>query len=121
MIKINVDEGYAFDYLSILEIKSTKIKENKTLFYFRECKNFLNSQLNGELFNKIYNSNEYSACLKANQETFDAVERARYGKISSKEVDNLNMKRYAAKSNLQKKFFNNKLSLIVRYSSIVSG
>tara|TARA_B110000444_G_scaffold195694_1_gene186238 strand:- start:457 stop:801 length:345 start_codon:yes stop_codon:yes gene_type:complete len=110
MIKISVDEGYAFDYLSILEIKSRKIKQNKTLSSFKECKKLINSQLSGELFSKIYNSNEYSACLKANQETFNAVERARYGKISSKEVDDLNMKRYAAKSNLQKKFFNNKLS-----------
>tara|TARA_B110000483_G_C18053169_1_gene487364 strand:- start:393 stop:737 length:345 start_codon:yes stop_codon:yes gene_type:complete len=110
MIKISVDEGYAFDYLSILEIKSRKIKQNKTLSSFKECKKFINSQLSGELFNKIYNSNEYSACLKANQETFNAVEKARYGKIPSKKVDDLNMERYAAKSNLQKKFFNNELS-----------
>ena len=40
----------------------------------------------------------------AELETFDAVERARYGEISAKEVDDCNMLRYNAKINLQKAF-----------------
>ena len=42
-------------------------------------------------------------------ETFDAVEKARYGSISAKEVDELNMKRYYSKVALQKKFFSSEI------------
>jgi hypothetical protein len=38
---------------------------------------------------------------------WDAVEKARYGNITAKEVDDLNMKRFYCKKNLQKKFFPN--------------
>ena len=106
MININVDEGYAFDYLSILEIKSINIGTDEAIDTFQKCKDFLCSQISSDIFNKIYNSSEYNECKSANQLTFQAVERARYGDITAKEVDECNMKRYQAKVNLQKKFFN---------------
>ena len=43
--------------------------------------------------------------LAVNKKTFDAVELARYGSITAKEVDNANMERHHAKVVLQKRFF----------------
>jgi len=43
--------------------------------------------------------------VDVNLTTFEAVEKARYGEISAKEVDDLNMKRYHCKITLQNKFF----------------
>lgn len=110
MINLNVDEGYAFDYLSILEVKFENINNPQTSKSFKYCKSFLKSQIDSNLFDLIYNSKEYLECKKANQLTFYAVEKARYGKISAKEVDDSNMRRYNAKINLQKKFFKNEVS-----------
>ena len=46
----------------------------------------------------------------ANNKTFDAVEKARYGgDITAKEVDDCNMERYHAKVALQKEFFNGEI------------
>lgn len=110
MINLNVDEGYAFDYLSILEVKFENIKNPQNSESFKYCKSFLKSQIDSNLFDLIYNSKEYLECKKANQLTFNAVEKARYGNIPAKEVDDCNMKRYNAKINLQKKFFKNEIS-----------
>ena len=110
MINLNVDEGYAFDYLSILEVKFENINSPETFESFESCKTFLKSQISSGLFDLIYESKEYHECKVANQLTFDAVEKARYGNISAKEVDDCNMKRYNAKINLQKRFFKNGVS-----------
>lgn len=107
MITINVDEAYAFDYLSILDIKRnlnldcTKNWEN--------CLNHLKNQIGESQIEKIINSQEYQNMLEANRITFDAVEKARYGNISAKEVDDSNMLRHKRKLELQAKFFDNKL------------
>jgi len=110
MINLNVDEGYAFDYLSILEVKFKNTNSPETSKSFESCKSFLKSQISSDLFDLIYESKEYHKCKAANQLTFDAVEKARYGNIPAKEVDDCNMKRYNAKINLQKKFFKNEIS-----------
>ena len=43
--------------------------------------------------------------VAVNQKTFTAVNKARYGKITAKEVDNCNLERYNAKQKLRNKFF----------------
>ena len=43
--------------------------------------------------------------VEVNKKTFNAVEKARYGDISAKEVDNCNMERYNAKKDFQNTFF----------------
>jgi len=58
---------------------------------------------------EIIHSKEYQHMIQANQITFDAVEKARYGSITAKEVDDANMLRYNKKCELQKKFFNSKI------------
>lgn len=106
MINLKVDESYAFDYLSILEVK--KNKTNNGIENWSFCFNFLKNQTEENLFNQIINSNEYKDMINANLNTFDAVEKARYGLISAKEVDDWNMKRYEAKVKFQNKFFPSK-------------
>lgn len=105
MISIPVDEGYAYDMLAISQVKCIKKLENSEknfLTLFESLKNQVNN-----LHDEILNSIEYLNLLNANLETFEAVEKARYGTISAKEVDNLNMKRFSCKKKLQEKFFPN--------------
>lgn len=108
MINICVDEAYAFDFLSILEIKRNY--SDQAMVNWHNCFNYLKAQLKADLFNEIINSKEYLDMISINNKTFDAVERARYGEISAKEVDDANMKRYYAKVALQNKFFNDKIT-----------
>ena len=58
---------------------------------------------------KIINSEEYKNMVQTNKVTFDAVEKARYGNITAKEVDEANMLRHKRKLELQVKFFDNNL------------
>jgi len=109
MINLNVDEAYAFDYLSILYIKGL-ISED-SMRAWEKCHEFLGVQMNNQLWNSIVESEEYENLKKANQAVFNAVEKARYGNISAKEVDESNMERHRSKVKLQEKFFpKNKIS-----------
>lgn len=104
MININVDEAYAYDFLAILDVKRQKnIKDAEAAF--RECYFYIQCQVGYILHKNIVESNEYKNLLRANIETFEGVEKARYGIISAKELDNCNMQRYNFKKELQKKFF----------------
>jgi hypothetical protein len=107
MIKILVDEGYAYDYLAILTVKAKKINTNKTLDAKNQCNEFLMNQVGEDKHLDILKSKAFTDLFNVNSETFDAVEKARYGEISAKEVDDLNMKRYHCKVTLQNKFFPN--------------
>ena len=98
MISIIVDEGYAYDYLAILAVKRNK-------HYYDIISEHIESQIGIELHEKITESIEFYNLFDANVKTFHAVEMARYGKISAKEVDNYNMERYNCKVILQNKFF----------------
>lgn len=101
-VNLLVDLGYAFDYYSILAIKHSLGYLNESILH--KVQNHLKDQLSSNDFNHIINSQEYNNLYKANKLTFDAVEKARYGTIAAKEVDECNMLRYNAKVNLQKAF-----------------
>jgi hypothetical protein len=107
MIKIYVDEAYAFDYLSILYLKRD-INED-AYKNWQNCFFNIEEQIGGSKTQEIINSIEYFNLLDANKLTFQAVEKARYGSITAKEVDNANMLRHKRKLELQTKFFYNKL------------
>jgi hypothetical protein len=108
MINICVDEAYAFDFLSILEIK--KNHSDQAMQSWHNCFNYLKAQLSNSLFTLIINSQEYREMVIANQKTFDAVELAKSNKITSKELDETNFARYQTKINLQNKFFSNRIT-----------
>lgn len=107
MIKIPVDEGYAYDYLAILEVKLVRLEKGKDYYsvFFDELAHQVGKEKNAT----IIQSPEYQACVAANLKTFDVVELARYGTVTAKEVDDCNMERYNAKVALQKKFFNSNI------------
>jgi hypothetical protein len=110
MINLSVDEAYAFDYLSILHVK--KELNSKLTLTWEACFSHIEKQVSSDLMNKVVNSDEYKNMIEANQITFNAVEKARYGSITAKEVDEANMLRYKRKLELQARFFNNKLTEI---------
>ena len=66
MININVDEGYAFDFLSILQVKHETIDSKELEERFTECKNYISKQIGSTLFSEIINSKEYKNCYLAN-------------------------------------------------------
>jgi hypothetical protein len=105
MITILVDEGYAYDYLSILNVKHKKNNNEKSITDRNLCEEHLLSQVGEYRHLEIINSKEFQNLVDVNLTTFEAVEKARYGEISAKEVDDLNMKRYHYKITLQNKFF----------------
>jgi hypothetical protein len=107
MINLLVDEAYAFDYLSILHIK--KNINQSVNSSWKECFNYIQNQIGENKMQEIINSKEYHGMIDANQITFHAVEKARYGSITAKEVDKANMLRYNKKCELQKKYFNTKI------------
>jgi hypothetical protein len=108
MINLLVDEAYAFDYLSILEVKRRIRPE--TQVNWEICFSNIKYQIGEEQVNIIINSIEYKNMVEANQITFDAVEKAKNNLIPAKEVDQANMLRYTRKLELQSKFFPNKIT-----------
>lgn len=108
MINLNVDEAYAFDYLSILDIK--KQKNFNSYEFWNNSYTFLKNQFEPEKWNQMINSEEYKNILKANQLTFDAVDKAKTNEVTAQYVDFCNYQRHIAKENFQKKFFSKSLS-----------
>lgn len=106
MILLNVDEAYAFDYLSILYIKRNK--DNHNYNQWINCLNFLKNQFSEAEWNKIINSTEYNDLIYVNQDLFCAVERAKNNSISAKELDQKNMNRYSCKQKFQSSLFADK-------------
>jgi hypothetical protein len=108
MIKISVDEAYAFDYMSILYIKLEKNDSVKNIINI--IKNELINQLGVDKFNDIMASEEYKNLKNSNKTTFDAVNKAKTDEVLASFVDSCNYERMICKKKLQDKFFNNKLS-----------
>ena len=108
MIKISVDEAYAFDYMSILYIKLEKYDSVKNIINI--IKNELINQLGVDKFNDIMASEEYKNLKNSNKTTFDAVNKAKTDEVLASFVDSCNYERMICKKKLQDKFFNNKLS-----------
>jgi len=108
MIKIRVDEAYAFDYYSILELKY------KNNFISQEIldvtKKDLINDLGEDLVKEILDSDEYRDLLDSNQITFDAVDKAKEDLVTASYVDKCNYKRMLSKKSLQTRFFTNTLT-----------
>jgi hypothetical protein len=97
------DEGFAFDYLAILEVKKNNNPAQSHIWM--NCVAYMSSQFPKEFWDSLISSKEYSDMVEINQKVFNAVEQARYGEITAKEVDNCNMERYNAKQKFRNKFF----------------
>jgi hypothetical protein len=108
MINLRVDEAYAFDYLSILDIKKEFNEFSKENWI--KCYNDIESQISKNKMEKIISSLEYLNLLEANILTFNLVNKAKTNLVTAKEVHKANDLRYKRKLELQTKFFDNKLS-----------
>ena len=108
MILLQTDEAYAFDYLSILEIK--KQKSSSAIEHWLKCYVHLQKQFDSEKWSSIIYSEEYKNMIKANELTFNAVNKAKNNEVTAQYVDHCNYQRYIAKQNFQKRFFNSNLS-----------
>lgn len=102
MILLPVDEAFAFDYLAVLYVKQA----NK-LDVFDEVKaveNLLQLQV-GERFEDILESAEFHESYVANANVFEAIEKAHQNAILAREVQEINYQRYAAKKQIQAKYW----------------
>ena len=108
MIKISVDEAYAFDYLSIIEIKQ-RIKRNINT---ETIKNDIIQDIGVDKFNEVIDSIEYKELKSANKVVFEAVDMAKKHQIPASYVDYCNYQRMIHKKKLQDKHFNNELTEI---------
>ncbi len=108
MINLLVDEAYAFDYLSILDIKKQKSPVNHKAW--SNCYISLQNQFETEKWLSMIYSQEYKNMIEANSLTFDAVDKAKSDLVSAKYVDHCNYQRYLAKKSFQKKFFDTELN-----------
>ena len=108
MINLLVDEAYAFDYLSILDVKRKKKSENYDNWI--NCYKYLKDQFDDDKWLSMIYSEEYKNMIKANELTFNAVDKAKNNEVTAQHVDYCNYQRHAAKQNFQKKFFTSDLS-----------
>lgn len=108
MIKITVDEAYAFDYYSILKLK----KENGS--DIDQVIDVIKSDIInciGEIkFDSIIKSKEYLNLYLSNKDTFEAVDKAKTNQVLASYVDKCNYLRMIYKKELQTKFFLTDLS-----------
>jgi len=112
MITIPVDEGYAFDYLSILQIKFKKKLISE--YIYNKCKTNIINQIGYNKTNKIIKSKEYSKLLKSNETVFNMVNLAKKDKILASVVNNENYNRFLLKKEIIKKFFKDKIQLEIK-------
>lgn len=108
MIKLTVDEAYAFDYYSILHLKHKNNYISDDLLM--QAREDLTASLGLDLVDEILSSEEYHNLVGANTLTFAAVDKAKEDLVTASYVDKCNYERMICKKNLQSKFFNNGLS-----------
>lgn len=110
MINIIVDEGYAFDLLSILKIKSD-FYPDKNLNTYNNLFDSIKSQIGAEKFNTIIESDFYLELLVENRNMWDIISQINNGvKVDGIEINTMNSIRHEKKRNLQKHFFDSELT-----------
>jgi hypothetical protein len=87
MILLEVDEAYAFDFLSILEVKKNKSGNRKN---YEICKGYLRKQIDGNLFDSILNSDVYRDLVNVNLAIFDCVDEVKKNPCIGLQIDSLN-------------------------------
>lgn len=109
MINLKVDEAYAFDYLSILEVKESYLGSQ---VLYGGVARALKHEVGAKKYNDVINSKEYRALYEANDKIFWMLEQLRTSNysIDARLIDNLNMERFKVKKALQEKFFENKIT-----------
>lgn len=109
MIKISVDEAYAYDMLAILEIKYKKMNLSlESLNNHYELQETLRKEVGAQRHSEIVLSKEFQRLYDANLKIFERIDEIKEREIHSSDatyIDNMNYERYLAKKTLQEKFF----------------
>lgn len=104
MINLPVSEAYAFDYLSILRVKSFVPLPGAHEEYSK-CRDELAKQLGWDTVCAVIRSWEYSALETANMGVWNMVAKAAKDECKASEVDAANQRRFKAKKDLQERFW----------------
>ena len=110
MINLIVDEAYAFDYLSVLEIKkNNSLKDHQ---YYSMIFDHVRLEVGNETFDRIIASKIYHEMIDANKKIYDLIDDIRIKKINmdAKIVDDANNQRFFLKRKLQQTYFANELT-----------
>ena len=104
-VKLEVDIGYYWDYLSIIAVKYDKFGDSNVLDNLMSCSNNLRTQIGDKKFAEIYKSKEYMELYETNFKLFDYVDMVKLGQVTGKQVDDMVYVRWEKKKALQEKFF----------------
>lgn len=108
MLKISVDEGYAFDMLSIAAVK-WEINGDDFLDYYENLKQSIIDQI-GSIYYDIIISKEYNYLYRTNMKIYELLELIENGgSVLASSIHKLNMDRFKYKKEIQAKFFNSSL------------
>lgn len=110
MIKISIDEAAAFDILSILEVKTSKNHDKKFRNLYLKLLKEIKDQIGNLKTNEILKSKDYQDLLRANENVFELVDLAKKNRVSAKDMDLANYKRFVLKTAIQQKYFNKNLT-----------
>jgi hypothetical protein len=110
MINLSTSEGNAFDILSILQVKAKRFPIEKNVLNYFNCLDEIKSQVGGQLFFVVLNSQEYRELYLTNFDCFDAVDKAKSDLVLASVVDKLNHQRFLYKTKIQEKFFEGQLT-----------
>ena len=111
MIRVSVDEAYAFDMLAILSVKchyaNGKEETDKTSRNYKRLEAEIKSGIGIDKFNHVINSEEYNDLFNINMEIFDTIDLLNKAcdQVHAGYVNDLNYARYKVKTKLQAKFF----------------
>jgi len=105
VITIQVDEGYAFDHLSIIGVKLDCSSNSANKKNYDEASKNITQQIGVDLFRQIVESKYYTDLFNCNKKIFKLVDEAKQNLVKASEVDDANYERYVLKKALQEKFF----------------
>ena len=111
MIKIEVDEAYAFDMLAIMELKAEYSGTEQNNAIATEFFKVIKGVLGENLAYNIKISEEYRNLLEANREAYLLIDQIVAGaQIGAEQVHHANMERHHWKGQLQQHFFGQDLT-----------
>lgn len=105
MINLYVDEAYAFDYISILEVK--KSNSSRDLMNYKITCQKIKSQVGEHMFDAVMKSPLYTKLVEVNRNIYDMIDliRQEIAQLDAKLVDDANVERYKLKAKIQDEFF----------------
>lgn len=113
MVTVLIDEAYAFDMLSILQVKLNESiddqKRNSIQENYEILSNDLINQMGKDKFLAVIESSLYSELVAKNKQIFDLVDITKLMSGPPHDLWRENYNRYLTKQALQKEFFNNEI------------